>query len=125
IIVVNKIDLVTKKYLTDISSSIPFEVVTISADKKINVEYLKQKIYSKLNLMKIYLKPRGGQTDFNEPLVMKKDCTVKDVCNKIHRNFVRDFKFAYVTGKSVKFEGQRVALDHRLVDKDILTIIRK
>lgn len=125
IIVVNKIDLVTKKYLTDISSSIPFEVVTISADKKINVEYLKQKIYGKLDLMKIYLKPRGGQTDFNEPLVMKKDCTVKDVCNKIHRNFVRDFKFAYVTGKSVKFEGQRVALDHRLVDKDILTIIRK
>jgi hypothetical protein len=123
--VVNKIDLVSKKFLTEISANIPREVVAISADKKMNIDYLKQKIYDKLNFIKVYLKPRGGQVDIKEPLVMKKECTVKDVCNKIHRNFVKDFKFAYVVGKSVKFDGQRVSLDHRLLDKDILTIVKK
>jgi small GTP-binding protein len=125
IIVVNKIDLVSKKFLTEISANMPREVVAISADKKMNIEYLKQKIYDRLNFIKVYLKPRGGQVDIKEPLVMKKECTVKDVCNKIHRNFVKDFKFAYVVGKSVKFDGQRVSLDHKLLDKDILTIVKK
>jgi ribosome-interacting GTPase 1 len=124
ILVINKVDLVSKSYVNDLISKMPKGTVPISADKKINMDLLKRLIFKKLDFIKIFLKPRGGQVDYQEPLIMKRGSTVRDVCNKIHRNFVKDFRFAYVVGQSVKFNGQRVALEHRLVDKDILTIIK-
>jgi ribosome-interacting GTPase 1 len=97
--------------------------IAISADRKINIDYLKSSIYDKLAFIRIFLKPRGDKIDYEEPLIMNQNCTIRDVCLKIHRNFVKDFKYAYVWGKSVKFSSQKVGLDHILQDKDILRII--
>ncbi len=71
------------------------------------------------------MRPKGGETDYKEPMIIRKGDTVEDVCTRIHRNLIRDFRFAQIWGKSVKFEGQKVGLDHTLVDEDILTIVRK
>ena len=125
IVVVNKIDLVSRKFVTDLSSKFGRDIVAISADKKINIDYLKSKIYDELNFIKIYLKPKGNEVNNKEPLTMKNGCTIKDVCSRIHRNLVRDFKFAYVTGKSVKFDAQKVALEHKLSNSDTVTIVKK
>jgi small GTP-binding protein len=124
ILVVNKIDLVGKNYVKEMLSKTSDGTVPISADKKINIDLLKRMIFKKLDFIKIFLKPRGGEIDYREPLIVKRGSTVRDVCNKIHRNFVRDFRFAYVIGQSVKFNGQRVALEHKLFDGDILTIVK-
>jgi ribosome-interacting GTPase 1 len=97
--------------------------IAISADRKINIDYLKRSIYDKLAFIRIFLKPRGDNIDYEEPLIMNQNCTIRDVCIKIHRNFVKDFKYAHVWGKSVKFSSQKVGLDHILEDKDILRII--
>ena len=67
----------------------------------------------------------GGETDFKEPLIVRKGNTVADVCNKLHRNMKKDFRFGLVWGKSVKFGGQRVGLNHILIDEDVLTVVKK
>jgi ribosome-interacting GTPase 1 len=72
--------------------------------------------------IRIYLKPPGGKPDFDEPLIMRRGCTVADVCKKLHRGMLESFRYAKVWGKSVKYQGQRVGLDHVLEDEDILTI---
>lgn len=122
--IVNKIDLADKKYLNDLKSDMP-DAIYISADKQINMENLKRKIFDKLALIRIYLKPQGKKADFEEPLIIRRGSTVKDVANKLHRDFVRNFRHAKIWGTSVKFEGQKVGLEHVLNDKDVLRIIVK
>jgi small GTP-binding protein len=122
LVVLNKIDLVDSKFISKIDRTMQ-NFIAISADRKINIDYLKRSIYDKLAFIRIFLKPRGNKIDYEEPLIMNQNCTIRDVCLKIHRNFVKDFKYAYVWGKSVKFSSQKVGLDHILQDKDILRII--
>ncbi len=96
--------------------------IAVSAEKGINLEELKNEIFQKLNLIRVYLKPRDGKTDFSEPLVIRKGSTVRDVCERIHRDFVSSFRYAKIWGKSVKFPGQRVGLDHKLEDGDMVSV---
>jgi small GTP-binding protein len=125
ITVLNKIDLVDKAFLKDLKKKIKSEVIEVSANSDINIELLKEKIYERLKFIRIYMRPKGGETDFIEPLIAREGDTVEDICNKLHRRMKRAFRYGLVWGKSVKFGGQRVGLTHILLDEDVLTIIKK
>ena len=125
ITVLNKIDLVDKAFLKELKTKIKSEVIEVSANSDINIELLKEKIYEKLKFIRIYMRPKGGETDFKEPLIAREGDTVEDICNKLHRRLKREFRYSLVWGKSVKFGGQRVGLSHILLDEDVLTIIKK
>ena len=84
---------------------------------------MKDFIFDNLHFMSIYLKPQGQDADMIEPLIVKDTSTVRDVCVKLHRDFVRKFRYARVKGPSAKFDWQRVGLDHHLNDGDVLTVI--
>lgn len=124
IILLNKVDLVDNSYLKEIKKMIP-SFIPISADKKQNIDYLKDQIFDSLNLIRIYLKPQGKKADYDDPLIIKKGATVIDVCGKLHREFVKNFRHAKVWGNSVKFPGQKIGPDHILEDEDVLRIILK
>ena len=72
--------------------------------------------------MRIYTKKPGKPANLEEPMILKKGSTVKDVCERIRSDFVSRFKFAKVYGTSVKFDGQKVGLDHVLNDGDIVEV---
>ncbi len=122
--IINKIDLVDKKFLKSLESKIKSEYLEVSADANINIELLKEKIYERLKFIRIYMRPKGGETDFKEPLIMREGATIGDVCDKLHRSMRKDFRYAMVWGKSVKFGGQRIGITHKLEDEDVLTIIK-
>ena len=123
--VLNKIDLVNQGFIREIQSQIGTSFVPVSADANINIVSLKEAIYRRLEFIKIFMRPKGGETDFKEPMIVRDGSSIEDVCNKIHRNMAREFRFANVWGRSVKFAGQKVGLDHRLYDSDILTITKR
>ena len=125
LVVLNKIDLVNQGFVREIQSKIGDKFLPISADANINVDALKDAIYRKLDFIRVYMRPKGQETDYKEPMIMRSGCTIQDVCNKIHRNMATDFRFSYIWGKSAKFGGQKVGLDHVLSDEDVLTIIKK
>lgn len=122
--ILNKIDLVDNEFLKNFKTKIKTNVIEVSANSDINIELLKEKIYEKLSFIRIYMRPKGGETDFKEPLIAREGDTVEDICNKLHRRMRREFRYGLVWGKSAKFGGQRVGLNHILQDEDVLTIIK-
>jgi small GTP-binding protein len=99
--------------------------VPISAHEAENLEALKDHVYEAMDLIRIYLKPQGGDADMEEPLVVRRGATVGDVCDHLHREMRNRFRYAQVTGPSSKFPDQRVGLDHDLQDGDVLTLITR
>jgi ribosome-interacting GTPase 1 len=131
LIVLNKIDLVNASFVQEVKSKIVGNnnnnnnnFIAVSADSGINIDVLKEAIYQRLGFIRVYMRPKGGETDFKEPLIIKNGATVQDVCNKIHRNMTKNFRYGLVWGKSAKFAGQKVGLDHKLADEDVLTIAK-
>jgi len=122
IIVLNKIDMITNEDLEKIKKQINPDLC-ISADKQEFIEDLKEIIFNKMKFIRVYCKEAGKPADLNVPLIMFKDATLKDMCNKLHKDFISRFKFARIWGKSVKYDGQKLLkLNHKLKDKDIVEI---
>ncbi len=122
-LVINKIDLIEKEEREKLLAQYP-NAIGISAGTGLNIETLKDRIVDHLKLIRIYLRPQGGETDFDEPLIIRDGSDIGEVCDNLHKDFRKEFKFARVWGNSAKHPGQRVSLNHVLKDEDILTIIR-
>ena len=127
VVVLNKIDLATENDLERSRSRLPegWPVLEVSAKTGEGIDQMKDFIFDNLHFMSIYLKPQGQEADLIEPLIVKDTSTVRDICTKLHRDFVRKFRYARVKGPSAKFDWQRVGLDHVLKDDDLLTIITR
>jgi small GTP-binding protein len=125
IVVLNKIDLVDNTLLTELRRKLGNNFIPISADGDKNIESVRDAIFQKLDFIRVFLKPKGQDADLEEPLIVRSECTVSDVCTKIRRTMTTDFKYAQVWGNSVKFSAQKVGLDHRLADGDIVSITKK
>lgn len=124
IYVLNKIDSISIEEL-ELLYRIP-NAVPISAGKEWNLDELLGIMWDRLNLVRVYTKPRGKMPDFSDPVVLRgQHCTVRDFCNKIHHTLVDEFKTAQVYGSSVKHQPQYVGLAHVLQDEDVITILKK
>ena len=110
--VINKVDLFGK---TDFSR----DFLMISAEKEIGLEELKKKIWENLKLMRVYLKKKGQEPDFNSPLILKEGQKIKEVVEKIFPED-KEIKQILLWGPSARFPAQQVSLSHQLQDKDIL-----
>ncbi|WP_297068636.1 GTP-binding protein [Thermococcus sp.] len=98
-----------------------FKVIPVSARRGVNLDELKDAIYDLAGIIRIFTKSPGEEPAY-PPIAMKKGSTVIDVAKKIHKEFSRNFRYARVWGKSVKFPGQRVGADHVLEDGDVVEI---
>lgn len=122
LIAINKIDLVPKERLEEIKKKIKPDVI-VSGTTGTGIDELRDKIYSQMGFIRIFLKEVNKKADMKEPLIMFRGSTIGDVCRKLHKDFVSKFKFARVWGKGAKFDGQKFRkLDKKLEDKDILEL---
>ena len=123
---INKIDLVTPAYLKAIQKKLPgYKLVPISAENEVGLDELKDELFDALKFIRIYMKPQGKEADMVEPLVIKDGSDIGTICDSIHRDFRKNFRYAMVWGKSARFPGQIVGLEHKVKDKDIVTIVVK
>jgi hypothetical protein len=121
LIAINKSDLASAEELKR-AVKVSGADIAFSASTGTNVSDLKEMIFSSLRFIRIYLKEAQKKADMEIPLIVRSPCTVRDVCHKLHRDFERNFKVARVWGRSAKFPGQKVNINHSLKDKDVLEI---
>ena len=86
-----------------------------------NQQNIANEMWSNLGLIKVYTKQPGKSKEY-PPLALKKNSTVRELAEHVHKDFIKKFKFARIWGKSVKFNSQRVGIDHILEDDDIVEL---
>ncbi len=126
-VALNKIDTAEDRKVEFVAREIKartrMDVIPISAKTTSNIEDLKGSIFTALKLVRVYLKPKDGAPDFENPLVLDSGSTIVDVVRKINSKLISDTKYAYVSGPSARFSNQKVGVDHTLMDGDIVTLV--
>lgn len=120
IVVVNKIDLLNNEEKRKLEAKIQskrINGVLISCENGEGIEQLKEKILKSTDMIRVYTK-EPGKPKSNDPIVLKKNSTVKDVAESIFKGFSDKIKETRLTGPSGKFPNQRVGLNHVLSDLD-------
>ncbi len=97
-----------------------YPVLQVSAKKGNNIKQLKDFIWSRLGLIRIYTKS-PGRPKAQTPLTLHKGSTVRDVTNEVHKTMLKNFRFARIFN-STKYSGRKVGLDYILSDLDIVEI---
>ncbi|MBW2997240.1 50S ribosome-binding GTPase, partial [Candidatus Woesearchaeota archaeon] len=87
ITVLNKIDLVEDDRLEEIKKEIKPDIC-ISAEKKINIDEVKEIIFQKLRFIRVYCKEVGKKADMGVPLILRQGSTIRTMCDKLHRDFI-------------------------------------
>ncbi|KAJ7124736.1 P-loop containing nucleoside triphosphate hydrolase protein [Mycena crocata] len=123
--VYNKIDAISLEQMDKLARS-PNTVV-ISCEMDLNLDYLIERMWAELNLVKVYTKKRGAHPDLSDPICLRKGATIEHVCNGVHRSLAPNFRYGLVWGKSSKFSphAQKVSLSHQVQDEDVVSIFTK
>lgn len=136
LIICNKMDISTpeqEKFLEEVEKE-GRQIIRISAETGMNLDLLSEEIFHKLDLIRLYLKPKGEKADLVEPLVVPRGSDVRYVAEKIHRDFVDRFRFAFVQHATkeeddmlplVEKRKWKVGLDYVLRDYDVVQINMK
>ena len=122
IIVLNKSDLLSeneKRKLRSTIKSKKLNGVLVSSKSSLGLSELKQKIIETMEIIRVYTKePKKPKT--KNPIVLPRGSTVKDAAEEIRTGFSSQIKETRLTGPSSKFSNQRVGLNHKLKDLDII-----
>ncbi len=96
-------------------------IVEFSAENSNNIQALKQMIFDRLEIIRVYSKSPGKAVDKTAPFILKINNSVGDFAGKVHKDIEKNMKTARVWGQNV-FDGQLVHRDHILHDGDIVEV---
>lgn len=96
-------------------------MIGVSAVTGRNFDRLKEQLFERLEIIRVYTKARGKTPDRGAPFVLNKGATVEELARKVHKEFVANLKFARVWGRDV-YDGQMIQRDYVLHDGDVVEL---
>ncbi len=96
-------------------------LLAISAQTGRNLDQLKETLFDRLELMRVYSKQPGKEADHTAPFVLRRGDTIAEFAAKVHKDVARNLKTARIWGTGVH-DGQQVSRDHTLHDGDIVEL---
>lgn len=84
------------------------------------IEEIREKIWSALDMILVYTKKK------ELPMALKKNSTVADFAARIHKDFVKNFRFARIKRRhNDRTREIKAGLDYKLEDRDVVEIHTK
>jgi len=122
VLVVSKADLLDASAKAELQKTLKPDVF-VSCETKQGIAELKESLHKSMGFMRVFLKEINKKPDLDVPMILRSPVTLRSVCEHIHRDFVRKFRYARLWGKSAKFPGQQFRqLDKAIHDGDIVEL---
>ncbi len=83
-------------------------------------EGLKKSLWDKLGKLKVYTRKKGKVEA--RPMVLRQGASVRNFAKGIHKDLLESFRFARVWRESWVHSGQKVGLDFKLKEDDIVEV---
>ena len=99
-----------------------YPMVPVSVQTGHNMDTLKQTIFEKLGVIRVYSKAPGKDVDKTAPFVVDQGVQLGEFAGKVHKDFQKNLKSAKIWGTSADFPGQMVSRDHVLDDEDVVEL---
>lgn len=106
--------------LTELIPDCP-TILPVSAHTGENLDQLREQVFKRLNVIRVYTKKPGRKPDLKRPFVLPSHSTVSQLAELVHKDIADNLRTAKVWG-SAKFDGQAVNHDYVLADKDIVEL---
>lgn len=121
LVVLNKVDRAREADLEVLEEMYAeYPRVRVSALRHTGFDAFRVALWRRLQLVRVYSKPPGKPADMKEPFVIPEGSTLLDLAACIHRDIAEKLQFARVWGGRI--DGQRVARDFELRDRDVVEI---
>jgi ribosome-interacting GTPase 1 len=124
-IVANKFDIQkAKEQIDPLKEFVGNEILIlpISCKNKIGLEEIGHILFKMLNIMRIYTKEPHNKQPSNKPFIIRSGSTIFDMAKTIHSDFYKNFSYAKIWSKRLRFNPQRVGGNFSLEDGDIVEI---
>jgi len=125
VIHLNSVILINKWDLAKVDGKFDFkgiDYLPISVTESINLDKIPQFIFSSSEKKRIFTKEPNEEKPSNKPIVVDRNTKIIEIAEMIHKDLAKNFKYARVWGKSVKFPGEKVGPYHVPYDGDIIEI---
>ena len=96
-------------------------MLVVSLERGDGLDELQNKLWSFLDVMRVYTKEPGKPADKTAPFTVPVGWSVAEMAGRVHADFFDKLKSARVWGTGV-FDGQSVGRDHVLHDKDVVEL---
>jgi ribosome-interacting GTPase 1 len=101
------------------------KILPVSCRTKSGLEKLGSATFEMLDIIRVYTKEPNKRVPSKKPFTLRKDSTILDLAKQIHSDFYRQFSYAKVWSKRLRFSPQKVGGGFTLEDGDTVEIHMK
>jgi len=101
------------------------KILPVSCVAKSGLEKLGSEIFEMLDIIRVYTKEPNERFPSKKPFTIRKGSTILDLAKRIHSDFYKQFSYAKVWSKRLRFSPQKVGGTFTLEDGDTVEIRTK
>jgi len=101
------------------------KILSVSCITKVGLEDVGSKIFEMLDIIRVYTKDPSKRDASMRPFTIRKGSTIFDLAKRIHSDFYKQFSYAKVWSKRLRFSPQKVGGAFPLQDGDTVEIHTK